>query len=136
MPGSSIVQVQTARPDLFAFEVCDRIRQADIEAMARTLETAFDRLETVDILIVMRHWDGIDMGAAFDGEALKAQARAATHVRKYGVVGAPAWAKAMINLFSPLTPVEEKTFDLAEEGQAWAWIGGHPASEDRGAASP
>lgn len=132
MSGSSIAQVQTTRPDLFAFEVRDRIRQADIEAMARTLETAFDRLETVDILIVMRHWDGIDMGAAFDGEALKAQARAAAHVRKYCVVGAPAWARAMINLFSPLTPVEEKTFDLAEEDQAWAWIGGHPASTDRG----
>ena len=134
MAGSSIAQVLTTRPDLFAFEVRGRIREADIEAMARTLGSAFDRLGTVDILIVMRHWDGIDMGAAFDGEALKAQARAAAHVRKYGVVGAPAWAKAMINLLSPLTPVAEETFELAEEDKAWAWVGGRPASEDRGVA--
>jgi hypothetical protein len=134
MAGPSIAQLLTKRPDLFAFEVRGRIRETDIAAMAHTLETAFDRLGTVDILIVMRHWDGIDMSAAFDGAALKAQARAAAHVGKYAVVGAPAWAKAMINLFSPLTPVEEKTFELAEEEQAWAWVGGQPAAKDRGAA--
>lgn len=75
MSGSAIAEVLTSRPDIFAFEVRGRIHAADIEAMARTLESAFDRLGTVDILIVMRHWDGLDMGAAFDGEALKAQAR-------------------------------------------------------------
>ncbi len=133
MSGSAIAQVLTTRPDLFAFEVRGRIHQSDIEAMARTLEMAFDSLGTLDMLIIMRDWDGLDMAAAFDGEALKAQGRAAAHVRKYGVVGAPAWAKAMINLFSPLTPVDEKTFELAEEQAAWDWIGGAPASE-RGAA--
>lgn len=134
MTGSSIAPLLTTRPDLFAFEVRGRIRETDIEAMARTLDSAFDRLGTVDILIVMRHWDGLDASAAFDGEALKVQVRAAAHVRKYGVVGGPAWAKAMINLFSPLTPVEERTFDLSEEDQAWAWIGGRPAAPDPGAA--
>jgi hypothetical protein len=128
MTGSSIAQLLTTRPDLFAFEVRGRIHEADIEAMAHTLESAFDRLGTVDILIVMRQWEGLDMSAAFDGDALKVQGRAAAHVRKYGVVGAPLWAKAMINLFAPLTPVEERTFDLAEEEQAWAWIGGRPAT--------
>ena len=133
MTSSSIAQQLTTRPDLFAFEVRGRIREADIEAMARTLESAFDRLGTVDILIIMRHWEGLDMAAAFDGPALKAQGRAAAHVRKYGVVGAPLWAKAMINLFAPFTPVEERTFELAKEDEAWRWIGGRPA-EDRGAA--
>lgn len=133
MAGSSIAHLLTTRPDLFAFEVRGRIHQNDIESMARTLESAFDRLGTVDILIVMRQWDGLDASAAFDGEALKVQARAAAHVRKYGVVGAPAWASAMINLLSPLTPVEERTFALGEEDAAWSWIGGQPA-EGRGAA--
>jgi hypothetical protein len=133
MTGSSIAQLLTTRPDLFAFEVRGRIREADIEAMARTLDNAFDRFGTVDILIVMRHWEGLDMSAAFDGPALRAQGRAAAHVRKYGVVGAPLWAKAMINLFAPFTPVEERTFGRAQEDEAWTWIGGRPA-EGRGAA--
>lgn len=133
MDRPAITQLGTTRPDLFAFEVNGRIHSADIEMMARTLQNAFDSLGTVDILIVMRKWEGLDMGAAFDGEALRAQARAAAHVRKYAVVGAPGWAEAMITLLSPLTPVEEKTFDLAAEDQAWAWIGGRPWDQDRAA---
>lgn len=125
---SSITRIATERTDLFAFAVTGRIHADDIEAMARLLQDAFTRLGEVDILIVMRHWDGIDAGAAFDWQALKAQARAGFHVRRYAVVGAPAWAAAMINLLSPLTPVEEKTFELAEEAHAWAWVGGQPAT--------
>ena len=124
MAHGSLTQIATARPDLFAFEVRGRIHEPGIEAMARTLQRAFDRMGEVDILIIMRHWDGIDLCAAFDWESLKAQARANSHVRKYAVVGAPGWAEAMINLLSPLTPVDEKTFDLAAEAEAWTWIGG------------
>jgi hypothetical protein len=116
--------LSTRRPDLFAFEVSGRIRKVDIEHMALILTDAFDKLDEVDILIVMRHWEGIDADAVFDWASIKAQARANRHVRKYAVVGAPAWAEAMIGMFSPLTPVEEKTFDLSAEGAAWAWVGG------------
>lgn len=123
MDQRTITQLATLRRDLFAFEINGRIHKPDIEWMARTLEGAFRAQDQVDILIIMRNWQGIDLGAAFDGEALAAQARANSHVRKYAVVGAPGWAEAMINLFSPLTPVEEKTFALAEEQEAWAWVG-------------
>lgn len=123
MEVPSIVRMDTVRPDLFAFGIEGRIHKPDMEAMARVLQDAFDRLGVVDILIVMRRWEGIDAGAAFDWQALKAQARANSHVRRYAVVGAPAWAKAMINLLSPLTPVDEKTFGGGEEAAALAWIG-------------
>lgn len=128
MRQASITEIATPRPDLFAFAVNGRLHADDIEAMARVLQDAFTRLGEVDILIIMRHWEGIDAGAAFDWQALKAQARASLHVRKYAVVGAPVWAAAMINLLSPLTPVEEKTFALAEEESAWAWVGGRAAT--------
>lgn len=124
MKQRAITRIDTSRHDLFAFEINGRIHEPDIEWMAATLQDAFTRLGKVDILIVMKHWDGIDMSAAFDSRGLAAQAQANGHVRKYGVVGAPGWAAAMINLFSPLTPVEEKTFALAEEAEAWAWIEG------------
>jgi hypothetical protein len=55
-----------------------------------------------------------------------AQARSIRHVHKYGVVGAPAWARAMIEFSDFLSPVDAKTFDLAEEAEAWAWIGAGP----------
>ncbi len=124
MKQRAISRLSTSRSDLFGFEINGRIHEADIEWMARTLQLAFTQHGKVDIIIIMRQWDGIDLNAVFDSESLAAQARANRHVRKYAVVGAPAWAAAMINLLSPLTPVEEKTFDLAEEQEAWAWIDG------------
>ena len=126
----AITPISTRRNDLYGFDVNRRIHEADIEWMAQTLQTAFTQQGKVDIIIVMREWDGIDLAAAFDSQSLAAQARANKHVRKYAVVGAPGWAKAMINLFSPLTPVEEKTFDISEEREAWAWVDGDTSFAD------
>jgi hypothetical protein len=107
---------------LLAFEIADKISKVDIEDMARQIEEAFDAHDRVDILLIMSDFEGLDAGAVFDGEALGAQVRSIRHVRKYGVVGAPAWARAMIEFSDFLSPVEAKTFDLAEEAEAWAWI--------------
>lgn len=118
----SIRQMESGRPGLLAFEVDGKIRKPDIEAMARTVTDAFAMPGKIDIIIVMTNYEGIEFGAAFDLESLTAQAQSATQVRKYAVVGAPGWAEAMINLLSPLTPVEERTFNLEEAEQAWVWV--------------
>ena len=130
MTERSINAIPTSRSDLFAFQISGRIHEADIEWMAKTLQFAFTQHGKVDIIITMQNWDGIDLSAVFDSDSLAAQARANKHVRKYAVVGAPAWAAAMINLFSPLTPVEEKTFGLEEEAEAWAWVEGDTSFAD------
>jgi hypothetical protein len=121
-PHRSIGARQTSRPDLLCFEILGKIAEEDIEWMARGVEDAVADRQTIDILLIMRHYDGAELSAVLNPEALKVQTKSIWHVRKYGVVGAPAWAKAMINLFAPLSPVEAKTFDLDDEEQAWAWI--------------
>jgi hypothetical protein len=118
----AITEIQTKRPDLFGFEVNGKIMEHDIEWMARRLKGAFDAHGTVDIIIVMRNWEGIALSAVFDSEGLSAQGKAVQHVRKYAVVGAPTWAEAMINLMAPISPVEAKTFDLEDEKAAWQWV--------------
>jgi hypothetical protein len=110
------------RPSLLAFEIAGKISKADIEDMALQINQAFDAYDRIDLLLIMSDFEGMDTGAAFDRLALDAQIRSIRHVRKYGVVGAPAWARAMIEFSAFLSPVETKTFDLAEDAQAWAWI--------------
>jgi hypothetical protein len=122
MNEGSIRQIDSGKPELLAFEVNGKIRKRDIEAMARTVKDAFAMPGKIDIIIVMTDYDGIEFGAAFDAEGLTAQAQSVSQLRRYAVVGAPGWAEAMINLLSPLTPVEERTFDLDEADQAWAWV--------------
>jgi hypothetical protein len=110
------------RPTLLAFEISGKIAKADIEDMARQIDAAFDLYDRIDILLIMSDFEGMEAGAVFDREALSAQVRSVRHVRKYGVVGAPAWARAMIEFSDFLSPVDAKTFDLEQEAQAWAWI--------------
>jgi len=124
--ASAITRRASPRPTLLAFEIAGKIAKADIEAMARQIDAAFDAYDRIDILLIMSDFEGLDAGAVFDREALGAQARSVRHVHKYGVVGAPSWARAMIEFSDFLSPVDAKTFDLAEEAEAWAWIDAGP----------
>jgi hypothetical protein len=121
-PALAIRRRPSPRADLLVFEISGKIAKADIEDMARQTETAFDVYDKVDMLLIMTDFEGMDAGAVFDKEALSAQARSVRHVRKYGVVGAPGWARAMIEVSDFLSPVDAKTFDLEEEARAWSWI--------------
>jgi hypothetical protein len=113
---------ESIRPTLLVFEIAGKISKADIEDMARQIDGAFDAHDKIDLLLIMTDFEGADVGAVFDREALGAQVRSVRRVRKYGVVGAPGWARAMIEFSDHLSPVEAKTFDLEEEADAWAWI--------------
>ncbi len=110
------------RDTLLVFDIAGKVTKADIEGMASQVDAAFDDLETIDLLLVMSDFEGLEAGAVFDGPSLGAQARSIRHVRKYGVVGAPALARAMIEAFGHVSPVNAKTFDLSQEAEAWAWI--------------
>ena len=74
MAPQSIVSLPTDRPNLHAFEVIAKITKPDIERMAEQLKTAFERQDKVDILIIITHWDGIELGAVFDSKSASAQA--------------------------------------------------------------
>ncbi len=121
-PEGSIAQRSSPRSDLLAFEIQAKIPKADIEWMSGIVDEAFDTHDEVDMLLIMTNYEGSELGAMFSGEATAVQVRSLGRVRKYAVVGAPGWARAMIELSGKVTPVETKTFDLADERKAWAWV--------------
>jgi len=94
--------------------------------MSARVESAFDALEHIDLLLVMSNFEGAELSAIGDGEAMRAMTRSVKHVRRYGVVGAPAWARVMIQVFDVVSPVDAKTFDLSEEANALTWINRPP----------
>ncbi len=122
VPPPAILHQPSPRPDLLIFEVQARIGKPDIETMARTVETAIEAEGMVDILLIFTDYEGATLGAVFDVEATKVSLKSITHVRRYGVVGAPIFARAMIHLFDPISPVDAKTFDLEDLPDARAWI--------------
>lgn len=121
-PDGSVVQRDAPRPDLVAFEIKDKITKPDIEWMSSLTDQAMQQHEQIDMLLIMSNYEGSDFGAKFDGYANSVKARSVAHIRKYVVVGAPAFAEAMIKLSGLIMPVETKTFDLADEDAAWAYL--------------
>lgn len=121
-PDGSVIQREAPRADLFAFEIKDRITEPDIEWMSSIVDAGMKAHDTIDMLLIMSNYEGSDLGARFDGYATKVMARSVAHIRKYVVVGAPLLARAMITLSGVVMPVETKTFDLADEADAWAYL--------------
>lgn len=121
-PSYAIEQRPSKRSDLLVFEITAKIHKADIEHMARIVDRAFDAVGEIDILLVFTSFDGASIGAVLDGKAVGVGLRSNAHVRRYGVVGAPMVAEAMINLFDPLTPVEARTFAICDLDDARVWI--------------
>ena len=118
----AIVSLPSPRPDLLIFEVRDKIHRDDIEGMAAQVDAAFEAQEVIDMLILMTDFEGATVGALVDPNSMAVQMKSVRHVRRYAVVGAPAWARAMVEVSDHLVPVEAKTFDLAEADQARAWV--------------
>lgn len=127
-PQGSIVRKESGRADLLAFDVLGKIPVSDMDWMAAQVDEAFSAFEEVDMLLVMRNFEGADVASAIDPKVVKVQLRSLGKVRRYAVVGAPAWARAMIEFFDIVIPVDAKTFDRDEEAEARRWVDERPAS--------
>ncbi len=119
---SRVNRLEEERPDLVTFEVLGRLDADDMRWMANQVDEAFERHGRIDMLVIFRPFDGATAGAVFEPKALKVELASIVHVRRYGVVGAPAWADAMIAVSGLITPIDARTFDQDEEAQARAWI--------------
>lgn len=121
-PPGAIRALTSHRPDLLIFNIAGTVGKADIQSMAQEVDAAFAVFEKIDLLLLMPEFKGVTPGAMVDPSALGVSVRSLRHVRKYAVVGAPGWARMMIELFAWLTPVEERTFSADEAGEARAWV--------------
>ena len=121
-PDGTIVQRDAPRTDLLAFEVKDKITQPDMEWMSSIADTAMKTHEKIDMLIIMSNYEGADSDAKHDEYSNDVKSRSVEHIRKYVVVGAPLFARAMIAFNGLIKPVETKTFSLSEEADAWAYL--------------
>ena len=121
-PDGTVVRRSSPRADLLAFEVTGRITKRDIEWMSSATHGEIQAHGEFDMLVIISKWDGTDLGAAFDTYAGGIMARSVAHVRRYVVVGAPRMAEAMVAIMGKVLPLETRTFDLADEPSAWAFL--------------
>ncbi|MBU4530913.1 MAG: STAS/SEC14 domain-containing protein [Desulfomicrobium sp.] len=90
----------------------------EMEAMAATINQAFDERPPVSMLLVFEYYDGLKTGAGLDVETFKSQFRSLAKVDKYAVVGAPSAAATLINVMDNVIPVDARTFDASDQQAA------------------
>tara|TARA_R110002012_G_scaffold255355_2_gene435295 strand:- start:107 stop:526 length:420 start_codon:yes stop_codon:yes gene_type:complete len=128
---ATITRLQVDEPTVFAFVICAEVSRDDMKTMAKIMNSAFDTYESVSMLLIFADYDGSETGAGLNAETLKSQIRSLRHVEKYAVVGAPPAAAGLINAMGALIPVDARTFDAADEEEAWRFVGARPLNPDR-----
>ena len=129
-PVPAIRRIETDRSDVCALEVAGYLTAADLENVYGLLQAAYANHEKVDLLVRLSGYDGFDWRAVFTASTLRGERQALRHIRKYALVAAPGWMRIMLSTFSPLTSIESRNFEAAEEDAAWAWLGARPVDQE------
>jgi hypothetical protein len=90
--------------------------------MADTLNSAFDRLEEVKVLLDFRALLRIEPDAMASLSATKAQFRSLANVSRYAVIDPPDAAGTMIRLADKIIPVDAEVFAAGNARSAWQFI--------------
>ncbi|MCK0167943.1 STAS/SEC14 domain-containing protein [Jannaschia sp. S6380] len=122
----TIHRIAAEPPTVYAFEITGEVAADDMEAMADTMNAAFDAHDKVSMLLIFDDFRGSETGAGFDWSSIKSRFRSLANVEKYATVGAPGSAETMIAAMGKVIPVEARTFDPGEIHEAWAYVGARP----------
>lgn len=116
--SSSINRMQTNRPDLYAFRISGTVTGDDMAGMAKFMNDAFDRHDSVDMLLYFENFEGRETGAGFGIEQMKSQFRALSKVNRYVTANAPEEAQNMIEFFDGFLPVKAENHDTLDAALA------------------
>lgn len=117
-----IIEIPCGLPKTLAFEIRGKITKPGIEPHAGKLSAAFDEHDQIDLLVRLADFTGYDPEILADKSLLELKRRALKHVRRYALVGAKPWMRAMIKLVKPFVRTEIRAFDPDEEDDAWIWL--------------
>lgn len=118
----ALSQLKTERDDVLAFEIDGHLTSEETDRVYATLEAAYGRHDSIDLLIRMGRYDGFDWDALFSQSTYQGKLHALKHLRRYAVIGGPAWFATAIRFFNPLFHVDVRHFEYEAEAEAWRWI--------------
>jgi hypothetical protein len=122
----SVRLIETTRPDVIAFDVNGRIRRDDMHLLVRTFEQALNAHERLRVLVRVVDFDGITLEALRQEGLASVKMRGWRQVERYALVGGPGWMAGVTGWVSPVTRIQTRHFDAAQEGEAWRWLDAEP----------
>lgn len=124
---ASVHFLQTTNENVFAYEVNGKLREKDVKAVVAAIKPYLEREEKFNVLVRLKDFGGFDLLAALDDDLVKTKYKAVSKVDKYAIIGAKAWMRNFLELFSGLFPAQFRFFDAEEEHAAWEWVGAEQA---------
>ncbi|WP_262029199.1 STAS/SEC14 domain-containing protein [Microvirga sp. Mcv34] len=122
----SVRLIETTTPDVIAFEVNGRIRRDDIHLLVSAFEQALGAHERLRVLVRIVTFDGITLDALRQEGLASVKMRGWRQVERYALVGGPAWMASVTGWAAPLTRIQTRHFDAAQEDEAWRWLEAEP----------
>lgn len=123
---SAIRKIETNRDDLFAYEIAGHITSAEVENIYGLLTGAYSQHETIDLLIRLVDYEGVDWPTLFSQTTQDLRKDALKHLKNYAVINGPLWLETSIALVQPFLDVKIRAFAAEDENEAWAWLNAKP----------
>lgn len=98
-----------------------RLTREQVQEMARIVEEAIGTSDDVRLLLDLGATEEYEPSAFTSLEGAITSARSIGPVTRYAVVDAPAPAKAAIETFEKILPLEGRVFAAGEQARARAW---------------
>jgi hypothetical protein len=128
-PVPAIRRIETDRKDLCALDVVGQMTKADLENAFGLLEAAYVEHPEIDLLVRLTGYEGLDWEGVFTAFTFRGKQDALRHVRRFAVVGGPAWILTVLGVFGSLTSIESRHFEAEDEQEAWDWLEARPVEE-------
>ncbi|MEO1703253.1 MAG: STAS/SEC14 domain-containing protein [Pseudomonadota bacterium] len=119
----SVVRLASNQPNLVVFEIRDKIRAGDAGAMFGFLGDAYKQHGKVNLMVIVREYEGFELGMLFDTDTWKSKTGSISQIDQYAIVGGPPFLAATAQFVGSFLPITIKTFKLDELDEAWAWLG-------------
>ena len=118
----------TTKDNVLGFEVDGVVGSGDLGSLIDKFNTFLKNHDKVRLLNRIKHIDGINPSVFFQSGLISMKFAALQKVERYAIVGAPGWAKAIIDKVSPaFGEMEIRTFPADQEDAAWNWLEAKPA---------
>ncbi|OYU20288.1 MAG: STAS/SEC14 domain-containing protein [Rhodobacteraceae bacterium PARR1] len=124
-----IQQIPADRAATYVLRIGHGVTSEEMVDLAVYLDLALDRHDKIDMLLFLHDFTLWDAVQSLSLRAMATQAQSLAHVNRYAVVGAPALAALMIEVFDTVIPVEARSFDAKDADAAWTFINARPLGQ-------
>jgi hypothetical protein len=96
--------------------------------LVSAFEQALTAHERLRVLVRVVSFDGVTLEALREEGLASVKMRGWRQVERYALVGGPAWMAGVTGWVAPVTRIQTRHFDAAQEDEAWRWLEAEPRS--------